>query len=88
MTTSNKGVAQREDRVKTDIRIGPAFSKHLEKLLVDTGLSKNAFFVMAGCLYAVRVAGYKRAGTKKLLDTLEKEFGRTLAEVRRELAKN
>lgn len=77
-TTTNN--MRQTDRMKTTVRLGPKATKVLDKLFVELGISKNAFFVMAILREALRFA--QASNSKTALNTLEREFQKELQEAR------
>ena len=66
---------------KTTIRMGPRAQKVIDKVLVDTGLSRNGFCVHAILIAATNVAGLGKQPAS-VLDVLEAEFAREMAAAR------
>jgi len=67
--------------LKTTIRFGRRAQATLDRLLIDAGVSRNAFFVLAILTKGVLLARAVKA-PRSVLDALEKEFNRELSEAR------
>ena len=68
-------LVQHAKRERTSIRFGPAAAAAVDKIVVEMGLSKNAFFVMSVLLQAVKLAAPMNDNAE-LLKALEDEFKR------------
>ena len=79
MKRTPKGVPQ-NDREKTTVRMSSHLAHTVDQLLVDTGVSKNAFFVMAIAKQAVTLATVTEG--KALLQKIEREFQKEMKEAR------
>lgn len=79
-TTAKKPIVQK-DRERTSIRLGLQAADAVDTVLLESGLSKNAFFVMSILLSAVKLAGLIKP-RKKLLNILEAEFNKELERAR------
>lgn len=79
-----KGVRQ-EVSLKTTLRMGKRTQGVLDALLVDSGVSRNSFFVLAILTKGVQLARAVKA-PRSVLDALEREFNCELKEARAELS--
>jgi hypothetical protein len=69
-------------RIKTDLRLPPAFLEKVDEVCVALGVPKNAFFVLAASMLALQLAPMVRGKSRKqLILAMQDSFQKILSEV-------